>query len=205
VEYNRKENNGVTVNKYIPIVTYTIIGLNILVFFLETISGGSENTDVLLKYGASYAPYIFEKGQWYRIFTAMFVHIGFEHIASNMLCLVAIGQYAENYFGRFKYIIIYIIAGIVGNVLSLFLDMKTGSFPVAAGASGAISGLLGTLLILALDPETRRIFPMYRVLAAIVLVMIPYKEGVDVAAHIGGLLGGLAVGYTFYYYKNKDR
>ncbi len=197
---DNKRTDGLSIQNYKPIVTFIIIGLNVLVFFWETMSGGSEKIDVLLKCGASYAPYIFEDGQWYRIITSMFVHIGVEHIASNMICLIAVGQYVENYFGRTKYVIIYIVAGIIGNILSLMVDMKTGSFAVSAGASGAISGLIGTLIVLAIDPETRKIFPMYRVLMAIVLVMIPSREGIDVAAHIGGLLGGIAVGYTFYYY-----
>ncbi|SER00335.1 rhomboid protease GluP [Lachnospiraceae bacterium NE2001] len=202
MNYNqdKKGPDGLTIEDYKPIMTFILIGLNAIVFILETTSGGSENIDVLLKYGASYAPYIFEDGQWYRIFTCMFVHIGIEHIASNMICLIAVGQYVENYFGRVKYIVIYVLAGLVGSILSLMVDMSTGNFAVSAGASGAICGLIGTLIVLALDPETRRIFPMYRVIIAIILVMVPSKEGIDVAAHIGGLLGGLATGYTFYYF-----
>ena len=203
---NQDRTNGgkLTIDSYKPIVTFILIGLNVIVFLLETSTGGSEKTEVLLKYGASYAPYILENGQWYRLFTSMFVHIGIEHLASNMICLFAIGQYVENYFGRIKYIVIYVIAGLVGSIFSLMVHMKTGDFAVCAGASGAISGLIGTLVILALDSETRRIFPMYRVIVAIIIMMIPGKANVDVAAHIGGLLGGLLTGYTFFYFdKNK--
>ncbi len=192
------------VNNFTPFITIILIVINALVFIAETMGGGSESSEVLLKYGAQYAPYIIEDGQWYRIFTAMFVHIGFRHIASNMFCLIVVGQYIENYFGKIKFLIIYFIAGLCGNLLSLYFEVSSSTPIVTAGASGAISGLIGSLVVLALDPETRKLFPLPRVLIGIVLLMIPGSRDVNVLAHLGGLISGFATGYTMYYYsKNK--
>ena len=201
--YDIQSDNQMTVEAYRPIVTFILVGINVLIFIMETISGGSDKTEVLIKYGAQYAPYIFNRGEWYRIFTSMFLHIGVNHIASNMICLLAVGQYIENYFGRIRYIVIYIISGLCGNLLSLFFDMYSQNPAVSAGASGAISGLIGTLIILAIDPETRKVFPLPRVLIAIVLLMIPAASNVNILAHLGGLIGGLATGYCMYYYMRK--
>ena len=199
-----QSNGRMTVNNYTPVITIILILINALVFIAETMNGGSENTEVLLNHGAQYAPYIFDNGEWYRIFTAMFVHIGFRHIAGNMFCLIAVGQYIENYFGRVKFLIIYLISGLCGNLLSLYFEVTSSTPIVTAGASGAISGLIGALLVLAIDPETRKLFPLHRVIIGIVLLMIPGSKDVNVLAHLGGLITGFATGYTMYYFsKNK--
>ena len=90
-------------NKYIPVITIMLLIANSLVFIVQCILGGSENTDVLLKMGAAYTPFILENGEWYRLFTAMFLHIGVQHLLYNMLALFAAGQYIEQYFGKVRY------------------------------------------------------------------------------------------------------
>lgn len=201
---NGPDSSKNSISNFTPFITIILIAINALFFIAETMGGGSESTEVLLRYGAQYAPYIIDDGQWWRIITAMFVHIGFRHIASNMFCLIVVGQYIENYFGKIKFLIIYFIAGICGNLLSLYFDAASSSPAVSAGASGAISGLIGSLVVLALDPETRKLFPLPRVLIGIVLLMIPASKDVNVLAHLGGLITGFATSYTMYYYsKNK--
>lgn len=192
-----------TIDSYTPYVTYTLIVLNVLVFIMETIGGGSNDSDVLIKYGAQYAPLILNDGEWYRIFTAMFIHIGIMHIVGNMLCLFAIGQYIEVYFGRIEYTILYVLSGLAGNLLSLFFDMGKLDVAISAGASGAICGLFGALIILSLDKNTKTHFPLPRVIMAIILIFLPVKENVNVLAHIGGLIGGFVTAYTMYYYKKN--
>ena len=194
------EDGRLTVEKYRPYVTIVLVAINVIVFLLETLSGGSEDNEVLLKYGAQFAPYIFDDGQWYRLFTSMFVHIGVNHIFNNMISLIVVGQYIENYFGRIKYLILYIVSGLAGSFLSLVKEMHTESFAISAGASGAICGLIGALIVFSIDPETRRIFPLRRVIVCIILVLIPAASNVNVTAHIGGMIGGAITGYTMYYY-----
>jgi rhomboid protease GluP len=178
--------------KRIPVVTYILIGINAAVFFLETLMGGSENLQVALSFGALYTPLVTEYGQWWRLFTAMFLHFGIQHLGSNMISLWAIGPYAETFFGKARYLLLYLVSGICGNLLTVAVELHTGSYALSAGASGAICGLLSVFLIFALMPQTRRAFPLPRVLAAIALVLLPglTDQSISMTAHLGGLIGG---------------
>ena len=175
-----------------PVVTYILIGINAAVFFLETLMGGSENLQVALSFGALYTPLVTEYGQWWRLFTAMFLHFGIQHLGSNMISLWAIGPYAETFFGKARYLLLYLVSGICGNLLTVAVELHTGSYALSAGASGAICGLLSVFLIFALMPQTRRAFPLPRVLAAIALVLLPglTDQSISMTAHLGGLIGG---------------
>ncbi len=186
-------------------MTISLIVINVIIFLIETALGGSESTEIALKFGAQYLPYVLADGDWYRVFTSMFVHFGIEHIFGNMIALIMVGQYIEVYFGRLKFLAIYFLGGLAGNLLSLIVEFQTNVYAVSAGASGAISGLFGALVILAFDKNTRRLFPLPRILIGIILLLIPAAKNVNVMAHLGGLLGGFATAYTFYYYKTtKD-
>lgn len=188
-----------------PFITYILIALNVIIFLTQTVRGGSESSEVLINMGAAYTPYIIENHEWYRLFTAMFLHIGVEHIAGNMICLIAIGPNVEAYFGKFRYLLIYVLAGIGGNVLSLIVELFTYNFYLTAGASGAISGLLGAMIIFAMDPALKKNFPLPRVLVCIVLVLIPGfgAQKVNIVAHLGGIITGFALSYIFYYNKRS--
>lgn len=190
----------------VPFITYILLVINALVFIGEMINGGAENTDTLLKMGAQYWPSISENSEWYRMFTSMFLHIGIEHLAGNMICLFAIGPNIEGYFGHIKFIIIYILSGICGNLLSLGVELFTLDFYVSAGASGAISGLFGAMIIFAIDPATKPKFSWYKIIIYIVLLLIPGlgAHKVNVIAHLGGLIGGFVIGYIFYMFKRKN-
>ena len=108
-------------------VTILLILLNALIFLIVEITGGSENGQHMLECGAVYAPLIFEQGQWYRMFTSMFLHFGAPHLINNMLVLFVLGQRLEPVVGKIKFILIYILGGLGGNLLSLFFDMQTES------------------------------------------------------------------------------
>lgn len=107
-------------NKKEP-VTILLILLNALIFLIVEITGGSENGQHMLECGAVYAPLIFEQGQWYRMFTSTFLHFGAPHLINNMLVLFVLGQRLEPVVGKIKFILIYILGGLGGNLLSLFL------------------------------------------------------------------------------------
>ena len=193
--------------RYIPYVTYALAGVNVLIFLIETIFGGSENIEVALRFGAMYLPRVLEKGEFYRLFCAMFLHFGFEHILMNMVALIAMGTIAEEYLGRVNFIILYLTAGIGGNVLSFAYDLLTGRYAVSAGASGAISGVLAVFVFLAIDERTRKMFPLTRVLAGIVFVMLPgfRTEGIDVMAHLGGFVTGLVTALIMFAIKRSGK
>lgn len=191
--------------KFIPVLTVVFIALNVIVFFIQISRGDTTDVNVALNLGAAYTPYILENGEWYRIFNSMFIHFGIEHLGGNMIALIAIGQYVEWYFGKVKFVIIYILSGLIGNLLSLGVELITHNYSVSAGASGAISGLFGAMIILAIDPETKHIFSLPRAIVALVLLIVPGlgNSGIDVMAHIGGIIGGFATAYIFYRFQKK--
>ncbi len=139
--------------EYRPYVTWALIAANIAVFFAELFFGGSENANTALRFGALYVPYVTGRGEWFRLFTAMFVHFGIQHIASNMISLAALGNYVERYLGRVRFLILYLASGLGGNLLVLFMESQSTARQNAlnAGASGAICGLMGVLVIIAVQ------------------------------------------------------
>lgn len=174
-----------------PVVTYTIIGICIFIFFMMHIFGnGSEDSYTLLKFGANF-DLLTKGGEYYRLFTCMFLHIGVIHLLCNMYSLYIIGKEAESLFGKFKYIIIYVISGICGSILSLAFNHNT----ISAGASGAIFGIIGALLYFGNYYRTY-LGSSFKSLVSIAIINIAIGfiyPGIDNSAHIGGLVGGILV------------
>ena len=178
-----------------PIVTYSLIFICILVFILMYVLGnGSTDNYTLLVFGAN-VDTLTKNGDYYRLFTSMFLHIGILHLLCNMYSLYIIGKEVENVFGKVKYLIIYLLSGIAGSILSLAFNHNT----ICAGASGAIFGLLGALLYFGFhfrlylsEALKTRIIPVI-ILNLIIGFAVP---GIDVACHIGGLIGGFLSAMT---------
>ncbi len=183
-------------------ITSILIGINVLVFVAMMAAGVSPlepTSQDLLTWGASYGPFELST-EWWRLFTAMFVHIGFLHILLNLYCLWSLGPLAERLFGRWKFLWLYLLSGVGGNVASVALHPTI----VAAGASGAIFGVAGALLpvlhlreipaIVSLRGRGGRLgigsFIVYN------LVYGFANSGIDNAAHIGGLVIGFIIGYS---------
>ncbi|OLA34004.1 MAG: hypothetical protein BHW38_05440 [Firmicutes bacterium CAG:321_26_22] len=175
-----------------PIITYSIIFICVLVFILMYVLGnGSTDNYTLLLFGANLDA-LTKNGDYYKLLTSMFLHIGIMHLLCNMYSLYIIGKEVENVFGKWKYLVIYILSGIAGSILSLAFNHNT----ICAGASGAIFGLLGALLYFGYYYRpylgatlTRSIIPVI----AINLIVGFLDSGIDNSAHIGGLVGGLLV------------
>ena len=119
-------------------VTVLLVFINTLIFLVVEFTGGSQNGQHMLECGAAYAPLILEQGQWYRLFSSMFLHFGAPHLINNMLVLFVLGQRLEPVTGKIKFFLIYIFGGLGGNMLSLFFDMYAGNASLSAGASGAV-------------------------------------------------------------------
>ena len=174
-----------------PIVTYIIMAICIILFILMELSGGSTNSQTLLKYGAN-LDVLVKNGEYYRLFTCIFLHIGIMHLLCNMYSLYIIGREVENLFGKIKYIIIFILSGIFGSIMSLAFTHNT----ISAGASGAIFGLLGALLYFGMHYRTYLGEAIKRSIIPIIVVNLIigfFAEGIDLDAHIGGLVGGVLV------------
>ena len=182
-----------------PPVTTALVGVNIAVFALMLLSGGSlmsPGFQVLLRFGADYGPLTLD-GQPWRILTSNYVHIGLPHIFFNMWCLWNLGTLAERILGPWTYFCTYTACGIAGSLASLWIHPAA----VGAGASGAIFGLAGALitaLYLGKLPYPRQ---MLKGLMRSLLSFAGYNlffgavvPGIDNSAHVGGLLTGLAIG-----------
>jgi rhomboid protease GluP len=142
--------------------TYLLVGVNCAVFVAMVahgVSAGSPNTGQLMHWGADNAGAVLIGGEWWRIVTAMFVHVGFFHLITNMWCLWNLGLLAEPLMGSVGLLAVYILTGAAGNLLSTFVNwfwfyqdwMKyhdPGVFPAGAGASGAVFGIAGALIVL---------------------------------------------------------
>lgn len=175
-----------------PIITYTIMAICIIMFALMYIFGnGSEDSYTLIKFGANY-DILTRMGEYYRLFTSMFLHIGIMHLICNMYSLYVIGKEVESLFGKCKYLLIYVLSGICGSILSMAFSHNT----VSAGASGAIFGLLGALLYFGYYYRTYLGVTMKSSIIPVIifnLVIGFLSPGIDNAAHIGGLVTGILI------------
>lgn len=152
-------------------------------------------------HGAMYAPYVLEQGEYYRIFTSMFLHFGFQHLMNNMIMLFAMGHTLENELGRVRFLILYLLSGVGGTCVSMCQDIYTGEYAVAAGASGAIFGLIGAALYVAVRNRGRvgRVSGKGLVFLAAVSLYYGYANGgVDNLAHIGGMAAGMILSVLLY-------
>ena len=127
-------------------VTAGLILLNILVFLIVEFTGSSQNTMHMLDCGAAFTPMIIQGGEYYRLFTCMFLHFGIEHLLNNMLVLFVLGSRLEQVIGKIKFLLIYLIGGVLGNVISLLIELRTQDFAVSAGASGAVFAVMGAMI-----------------------------------------------------------
>lgn len=183
-------------------VTILLILINTLIFLAVEFTGGSQNSQHMLECGAAYAPLILDDGEWYRIFTCMFLHFGAPHLINNMLVLFVLGQRLEPVTGKLKFLLIYITGGLGGNLISLFFDMRTGDYALSAGASGAVFAVMGGMLYVIIRHRGRvadLTMKQMLIMAAFSLYFGFASEGVDNAAHAGGLLCGFLAAVIFYH------
>ena len=173
------------------IITPIIIAICVLVFIAMYIWGrGSEDTITLLMFGANFRPLV-QAGEVWRLATSMFLHIGIIHLLVNMYSLLIIGRQLESFLGKWKFLIVYLGSGILGSLLSVVIHSS-----ISAGASGAIFGLLGSLLYFGYHYRLylgtvlkSQVIPII-IINLLIGFMVP---GIDNFAHIGGLVGGYLI------------
>jgi len=176
--------------------TYSLLILIGLVFLLEVIAGGSTSSRVLLGLGANEPGRIVGQGEWWRMLTSAFLHIGVFHLLLNGWALLQIGRLAESTFGSALTLSLFVFTAITGSALTL-LQPK-----VSAGASGAIFGLVGALVSFLLrhrehlTPTGRRILTDLLVWSAVLMAYSFIVPRIDWLGHLGGFLGGAAVGWA---------
>lgn len=183
-------------------VTSILIGINILVYLLEAWMAKSVmDIDVftLIKMGGKYGPLI-SSGEVWRLITCTFLHGGLTHILFNMYALYALGPQIEIIYGKVKYLVIYILAGIASSYLGYVLQPET----VSIGASGAIFGLLGALLVYAVKERgkiRKGAITNLLTVVGINLVLGMTLSNIDNLGHIGGLLGGIIISFIILQFK----
>lgn len=177
-----------------PLVTYALLGITTIVFLGMEVTGGSENGMVLIKWGAMVREYIVVLHEYWRFFTPMFLHIGWLHFAVNMVTLYFVGSQVESVYGHWRYLLIYLLSGVAGNVIS-FTFGSAGS--ISAGASTSLFGLFGAFIILGRhfknNPAVSFMVQRYATFIGINLIFNLFSSSVDIMGHIGGLIGGLLV------------
>ena len=181
------------------IVTETLIGLNVLVFVLMVLQGispVSPSPEDLLRWGADFGPLTLQ-GQWWRLLTAVFLHFGIIHLGLNMYVFYQVGNYTEALYGRVKYLLLYLVTGVLGNIASLLIHPLS----VGAGASGAIFGVYGAFLGFLFirrkvipHPAMQQMVRSTTMFLGINLVYGLMSATIDMSAHIGGLVSGFLLG-----------
>ncbi len=181
--------------------TIALAAVNIIVFLILSFQGMTEDAGFMLEHGAMYTPDIIYAGKYYELFTCMFLHYGFEHLMNNMLALVLLGWQLEHELGRVKYVLLYLLSGLAGNLLSLSVDLYTEEYAVSAGASGAIFGIIGALLYIAVRSRGRVGGVSGRGILFMMALTLYHgftSGGVDNSAHIGGALAGFVLAVILY-------
>jgi membrane associated rhomboid family serine protease len=175
-------------------LTLVILAANALVFLAEQALGVSTNIEVLVRMGAM-VPVLVAEGEYWRLLTAMFLHFGLPHLALNSLGLYLFGSLIESVFGSARFLAIYLVTGLCASVASFAFGSPVAA---AAGASGAVFGLLGAWL--AYNLRRRQLsLAQSNIQGALLLIGINLAfgfliPGIDNLAHIGGLIAGVAAG-----------
>lgn len=187
--------------KKLPKVTIALIAVNCILFLLaEIFSGSTENNLVLVTWGGAYTPMV-NAGQYWRLFTSMFVHAGIRHLLNNMLLLYVLGSALEALLGPVRYAVLYLAGGLLGNIAAWRYYVRLQQDVVTVGASGAVFAVMGALIgIIFLRRGRVQGLSLKEML--IMLGLSLYfgftSSGVANSAHIGGLISGFVLGLLFF-------
>lgn len=182
-------------------VTPLLLIINILLFIAAVADGAnafSPSVEKLIEWGANVKYLTSGEHEWWRLFTCMFLHIGIIHLALNMYALLSIGLYIETFLGSARFAACYIATGLLASLTSLWWHDNVAS----AGASGAIFGMYGVFLALLttnmIEKSVRNALLKSIVVFVVYNLAFGLAIGVDNAAHIGGLVSGIVIGYILY-------
>ena len=171
--------------------TFFLVVVNLAVYIYTSLLGNSfiYTADSILEIYGQYGYAVFHYGWWWQLITSMFVHVDIVHLAGNMFFLLIFGLRAEELFTDTEYYFVYLASGLAGNILSLLLPPLT----VSAGASGAIFGLFGAVIVYLRKAVERSVAGA--LLFAFMFLLITISAGTNILAHFGGLVAGLGIGY----------
>ncbi len=177
-----------------PILTYVFLAVNILIFVGLEITGGSTSSRNLVRFGANYAPLV-TGGEYWRLITANFLHIGALHLFLNSYALYVIGREVEMIYGSARFTIIYLLTGISGAIFSYMLTQG-----LSAGASTSLFGLFGALVVFFYKQRQllgaggrQRLTSLGMTLVINIVIGLTPGSSIDNWGHLGGFLGGLVL------------
>ncbi|WP_071849117.1 rhomboid family intramembrane serine protease [Alkalibacterium sp. 20] len=177
-----------------PFIAYSILTVTGIMFLLQEILGGSTNTETLVFLGAK-VNFLIVSGDWYRLITPMFLHIGLMHLVFNALIIYFLGIQLETIFGHWRFFALYFLSGLAGNATSFAFNSS-----ISAGASTAIFGLFGSTLVLVKlypgHPQIKAMAKNFSLLIILNLVFGIFSPNIDMAGHVGGLVGGYIVTFA---------
>ena len=184
-----------------PYVTAALIIVNVAYFAFTAAGGSLSSSAYMLRMGANYGVYVFEKGQIWRLLTSMFLHFSFSHLAGNMFYLGVAGYNVEKAAGHLKFFLIYMLSGFGAGLVSAGYYYLTGAGTISAGASGAVYGLIGAMVIITYKNRGRIRSPQMFLRIGIILLFLYYSnftdDGVDWPAHIAGFVFGVILSFIF--------
>ena len=187
-------------------VTFLLILINVLVFLVSDLTGYSQDVMHMLDLGAAYTPLITEGGEVYRLFTSMFLHFGIAHLLNNMLVLFVLGSRLERAAGKIRFLVIYLLGGVAGNVISLLLELNRCDYSVSAGASGAVFAVMGAMIYIVVRNRGWLEDLSWRQIVVMALFSLYFgfaSSGVDNAAHVGGLISGGILAVILYHPRRR--
>lgn len=189
-----------------PVITVGFVAINVIVYLLLEIWGDTNDSEYMMHMGAVWPPDILD-GEYWRLVTATFMHFGFEHILNNMLILACAGPILEGALGHVKYFFLYLLAGVGGSTLSCLQMLWSGDYAVAAGASGAIFGIIGALFWIVVRNKGRYETLTGKGLLFMIVISLYYGVSsgeVDNWGHLGGLFMGFLLGIILYRKQRKS-
>ena len=171
------------------VATVGLVAINVILFILCAFSG-----ELLYNEGAFSLWHLWQGREWWRFITSMFLHADIEHLMSNMLMLYLAGELVERYTGKVRFIVLYFFGGICGTFLYAGYEFLMGMYVETIGASGAVFGVIGALLVIVIHHKGRYAGITLGRMAFMIVYMLYMgfrTSRVNNAAHIGGLAGGI--------------
>lgn len=174
-------------------VTIFLLALTTLVFIAMQVIyfGNATSNQAIFNTGGMYGAYVsLFPSQLWRLVTPIFVHIGWEHFFFNALTLYFVGQIAEQIWGHHKFLALYVLSGIVGNIFTLFFTPNV----IAAGASTSLFGVFAAIMVAGYfgrNPYLKELGRNYQALIIVNLIFNLFTPSIGIAGHIGGLVGGV--------------
>lgn len=184
----------------VTLINSIIIAVNVVVFLIIEFLGSTNNTELMVEFGANYWPLIHYDHEYYRLLTSAFLHFGWDHLISNMVVLAFIGDNLERALGKVKYLIFYVLCAVGSNLVSYLVNLWLRENVVSAGASGAIFGVAGGILYLVIKNRGRlEDLNVFQIGLFILFTLYQgvQSTGVNNVAHFSGLIIGFVLAIIF--------